>query len=107
MNIWLLLSFFGSSLITKGQTNHPLKKELDSLYVLDQKYRGYTSGIAENPILADSLMKALNVKTELNSTLWNYQNRIDSSNLVRVESIIRIYGYPGLTLVGKPTNEAA
>ncbi len=107
MKLCLLLFFCGLSLTSKAQINQSLKKELDSLYVLDQKYRGYTSDIAENPTLADSLMTALNVKTDLTNTLWAYQNRIDSSNLVRVERVISTYGYPGITLVGKPTNEAA
>jgi hypothetical protein len=32
---------------------------------------------------------------------------VDSLNLVRVEQIIKKYGYPGLSLVGQETNEAA
>ena len=80
MKLCILLFFYGLSLTGKGQTNQSLKKELDSLYVLDQKYRAYTSDISENPKLADSLMRALNIKEDLTTVLWTYQNRIDSSN---------------------------
>ena len=107
MKLYLILIFLYLPTTVRSQTNQLLKRELDSMFVLDQKYRGYTSDIAENPTLADSLMTALNVKTDLTNTLWAYQNRIDSSNLVRVERVISTYGYPGITLVGKPTNEAA
>ena len=76
------------------------------MLVLDQRYRGYLSQIANNQALSDSLMKALNINDNLSSVLWTYQNRIDSLNLIRVEQIIQLYGYPGNSLVGKPTNEA-
>ena len=89
-----------------GQLNLPLKRELDSMLVLDQCYRGYLSKIANNQDLSDSLMKALNINDNLTGVLWTYQNRIDSLNLIRVEQIIQQYGYPGRSVVGQPTNEA-
>lgn len=90
-----------------GQINATLKRELDSMYVLDQKYRAYLSEISKNKALADSLMTSFEIKENLGGTLWGYQSRIDSLNLVRVEKIIKTYGYPGDSLVGKPTNEVA
>ncbi|MFC5411581.1 DUF6624 domain-containing protein [Larkinella bovis] len=90
-----------------SQINEPLKKELDSMYVLDQKYRAYLSEYPNNKKLADSLMAVFQVKENLGGALWRQQNRIDSLNLVRVKEIIQRHGYPGSSLVGKPTNTAA
>jgi hypothetical protein len=39
--------------------------------------------------------------------LMKIQTEVDSSNVKRVEAIIKQYGYPGRSLVGTPTNEAA
>ena len=90
-----------------SQVNPSLKRELDSMYVLDQRYRAYMAQAGKNQLLADSLMTAFQIKANLSGTLWTYQNRVDSLNLIRLEQIVKIYGYPGSSLVGKPTNEAA
>lgn len=107
MKIFILLAFCCLSIDASSQHNPLLKKELDSIYVLDQKYRAYLSEIAGNPKLADSLMKAFAIKDNLDGTLWTYQSHIDSLNLARISKIIRAYGYPGNSLVGRPTNEVA
>lgn len=107
MKIYLLLAFCCWSTSVRSQTNHSLKRELDSIYVLDQKYRAYLSEISQNPQLADSLMRALKIKENLTGILWTYQSHIDSLNLARMEKIINTYGYPGSSVVGKPTNEVA
>jgi len=106
MKSCLLLTLCLCPLLTVAQINTSLKRELDSMYVLDQKYRAYISNISNNRKLADSLMIALEIKENLTGTLWTYQSRIDSINLIRTEKIIKTYGYPGSSLVGKPTNEA-
>ncbi|MCE7043905.1 DUF6624 domain-containing protein [Dyadobacter sp. CY312] len=86
--------------------NTQLKKELDSMYVLDQKYRELMQ-IKQDPKKADSLAKVYRVNPEdLSDHLWNRQNAVDESNIERVEAIIKQYGYPGETLVGSPSNEA-
>ncbi len=93
---------------TKAQTglNIPLKKELDSLQTLDQKYRTALSANMRGK--GDSLALVYGVKKEdLNDYLWKLQGEIDSLNTVRVEEIINKYGYPGVSIVGKPTNEVA
>lgn len=105
MKKYLLLILCCWPLVAVSQINAPLKRELDSMYVLDQKYRDYLSNVSENQAMADSLRKALNIKEDLAGTLWTYQSRIDSLNLVRAEEIIKKYGYPGSSLVGEPTNE--
>jgi hypothetical protein len=86
--------------------NTGLKKELDSIYVLDQKYRALLS-IAQQPKKADSLAAIYRVKKEnLSDHLWTLQAEIDESNMERIEAIIKQFGYPGESLVGSPTNEA-
>ncbi len=100
----LLLSI---SAPAQGKLNVALKKELDSLFVLDQKYREVMM-MKDMGVKGDSLARALNVpRAGLNDYLWKVQSRIDSFNLERIEKIIGQYGYPGKTLVGTPTNEAA
>lgn len=95
-------------LVTNAQTglNMPLKKELDSLMNLDQKYR---AALIENMRgKGDSLAIVYGIKNEhLNEYLWKLQGEIDSMNTTRVEEIIIKHGYPGISLVGNPTNEVA
>ncbi len=92
------------ALRAQGTLNVALKKELDSLFAVDQQYRHLMSFSGSR---ADSLAQALGVPRErLNGHLWKEQNHVDSLNLTRIEQIIRQYGYPGKQLVGTPTNEA-
>lgn len=64
--------------------NIELKKDLDSIMVLDQKYRA-------NPTPEN----------------WKKQVAIDSSNLEFIERVIAEHGYPGKSLVGAATAEVA
>jgi len=103
--LFVTLSFLSA---TNAQTglNIRLKKELDSLKTLDQRYRAALSANMRGK--GDSLAIVYGVKKEhLNEHLWRLQGEIDSLNTVRVEEIINKYGYPGISLVGKPTNEVA
>ncbi|TFZ67100.1 hypothetical protein E4631_09110 [Hymenobacter sp. UV11] len=87
--------------------NFRLKHELDSLYEVDQRYRAmlFDPRINRNP---DSLATALGVpKSELNAAIMRQMQRTDLINLARVEVILQRYGYPGKSLVGEPTNQAA
>ena len=65
----------------------PLKKTLDSIMELDQKYRAQMSSGDWND--------------------WGKQMAIDSSNIRYIDSLMAVQGYPGKTLVGEPTNKAA
>lgn len=94
-------------LLSFGQVDLKLKNELDSMYVLDQRYRGYFSRLSDSPALADSLKKAFKVTENLSGYLWTRQSEIDKSNFNRLEQIIQQHGYPGTNLVGKTTNEVA
>ncbi|MGJ8666739.1 MAG: BT_3928 family protein [Patiriisocius sp.] len=67
-----------------------LKKRLDSIAVLDQKYR----------------MLMQNEGANMDS-LWRMQSVIDASNIQFVSTYFDTKGYPGKTVVGEPTNTAA
>lgn len=67
-----------------------LKKRLDSIAVLDQKYRKM---MQEESVDIDSL--------------WRMQQLIDISNIEFVEKYFDAKGYPGKRIVGEPTNTVA
>ncbi len=101
--------FICSSLLARAQTklNLPLKHKLDSIYVLDQKYRAALTALNSGG-KADSIAALFNRPAKgLFMVLLTDMQRVDSLNLVEVQSIIKTYGYPGKSLVGEPTNEAA
>lgn len=107
--ITLTLLFICALTFASAQTklNLPLKYELDSMYVLDQKYRELLS-VKLDSNRVDSLTRVYGVNKEnLTNQIWKIQTLADSSNIKRVAEIIKQYGYPGKTLVGEPTNEAA
>jgi hypothetical protein len=94
---------------TKAQSslNWTLKNELDSIYNLDQKYRVvlFSEALKSNP---DSIAKSYGIAAnELQNFLMTQMMATDSANIVRIDEIIKNFGYPGKTLVGEPTNEAA
>ncbi|EAR14771.1 BT_3928 family protein [Robiginitalea biformata] len=67
--------------------NMPLKKSLDSIMELDQKYRAEAhQGDFSN---------------------WGLQMEIDSSNIAWIDSVIAVNGYPGKSQVGGETSKAA
>ena len=102
-----LLSLLALPAAAQTKLNLRLKHELDSIYEIDQRYRAmmFNPRINRNP---DSLAAKLGVKkAELGNTLFQRMMQTDYTNLVRVQAIIKQYGYPGTSLVGAPTNEAA
>jgi hypothetical protein len=102
----VLISFFSLSSYGQSRFSPILKKELDSLLILDQKYRAAIGANMRGK--GDSLSIIYGVKKEdLNDYLWKLQGEIDSLNTVRIGQILKLYGYPGISLVGKTTNEAA
>jgi hypothetical protein len=87
--------------------NPGLKRELDSIYTVDQKWRSLLFDPRQR-FRPDSVARALGVTREsLPTYIPRQMLRTDSLNLVRIRTIIKQYGYPGKTLVGEPTNEAA
>ena len=110
MKLLFLALLFGMPLLAAAQTtpqNPRLKHELDSIYAVDQRWRQmlFNPRVARRP---DSLARALGVTREsLSAYVPGQLLRTDSTNLVRVKAVLKQYGYPGQTLVGAPTNEAA
>lgn len=87
--------------------NPRLKHELDSIAAVDQKWRSLLFDPQQRH-RPDSLARALGVTREsLPTYIPGQMLRTDSTNQVRIKQILRQYGYPGKTLVGEPTNEAA
>ncbi|MEZ2339443.1 DUF6624 domain-containing protein [Mucilaginibacter sp. RCC_168] len=105
--ILLFLLFMGYTAVGQQKLNLALKKQLDSALVLDQKYREILT-LLMDPKQRDSVAKKLSLSAEqANGYYWKLQNKADSANVVFVEDVFKKYGYPGKSLVGEPTNEAA
>ncbi|WP_224997336.1 DUF6624 domain-containing protein [Cesiribacter sp. SM1] len=108
--IILLLVLMGWGLTSPAQQklNLELKKELEEIYALDQKFRVYIGQEFLPQKKLDSLAKAFSVSKEaVPKFLWEKQNQLDAANIKRVKEIIQQWGYPGRSLVGSPTNEVA
>lgn len=105
--IIILLLFTVDSALGQQRLNYTLKRQLDSVMVLDQEYRE-TLNFLSDPLKRDSVAKSLSLTVQqANKHYWGLQNNIDSMNVVFIEAVFKKYGYPGKTLVGEPTNEAA
>jgi hypothetical protein len=103
ISFMLLLALPG---LAQHKINVPLQHQLDSAMVLDQKYREALSVISDGS-KADSIAKLYNLpKDNLSSQLWAIQSKIDSSNIIFAEAVVKKYGYPGKTMVDSPANEA-
>lgn len=87
--------------------NVELKNKLKNILYKDQIYREYfdteTSDIRKSEILQDLKIS----KDSMDNDKWGILNNIDKDNLEEVEKIIKVYGYPGKSLVGEPENTAA
>ncbi|UKB79073.1 DUF6624 domain-containing protein [Chryseobacterium sp. MEBOG07] len=103
------LLFGISTLLINAQqkVNETLKKELDDIMKVDQGYRMlFDSEIT--PDKKKQILKNLNIDSdEFEKRRWELVAEHDTLNIKRIESIISKYGYPGKTLVGEPTNQAA
>lgn len=96
--------------VGQAKTDSTLKRQLDSIMTLDQRYRGILMRLMRptDSLTRDSIAKTLSIpNNNLMGRVSDLQRAIDSSNLAFIETIFRKYGYPGKSLVGTPTNEAA
>jgi hypothetical protein len=104
--LYLLLALATLPAQAQRLLNQRLQHELDSIRGQDQRYRRLMARYRKGK--ADSLATALRVpKAQVSAHILGAMHRTDSTNLRRVEDIIWRYGYPGKSLVGSPTNEAA
>lgn len=90
----------------KPNLDFEMKRRLDSIAVLDQKYRRLmqAESLEERKKLGDSMGLS---EAEYSGDLWKMQVVIDSANLNYVEKLFNTVGYPGKSMVGEPTNTAA
>lgn len=108
MKLLLSLSLLLLSLpaLAQGRLNPRLRHELDSIRGADRRYRFLMGRLRKGK--ADSVATIFGLpKAQISNYVLGAMHRADSSNLRRVEEIIWHYGYPGQSLVGSPTNEAA
>jgi hypothetical protein len=95
---------------SSGQTtkvNFKLKDKLDSIFILDQKYRELLY-LCMDKNKKDSISKSLSLSiNEIDSYIRNNMIKTDTLNLAFIESVINEFGYPGISLVGEGTNETA
>jgi hypothetical protein len=104
---FLLLFVFGFSQ-AQETIDETLKKELDGIYKSDQILREYIDSETTDSRKLQILNETGYSNDDLaNGKVYKIMNKRDSINLIRIEEIIAKYGYPGKTLVGEPTNEAA
>lgn len=99
----LVFSFFQA----QTKINQNLKMELDSILKSDQILREYVDSETTENRKTEILKETGYSKDGFLNNIWGIINKQDSINFVKVERIIAEYGYPGKTLVGEPTNEAA
>ncbi len=99
--------FLLCSISAQESLNIELKQTLDSILYKDQKLREILMGDIDGAEKVKILKGFGFTVEEFDKRTWLIVNRQDSLNLVEVEKIIQNYKYPGKSLVGEPTNEAA
>ena len=106
----LFVMFSGFTLLScnsKPKINTDLKKELDAIMFTDQAFRRqYDPKMSEKERrdIADSLDMDYDT---MRKDLLVLMHKYDAENIKKIETIISRYGYPGKSLVGEPTNQAA
>ncbi|MFD2787346.1 DUF6624 domain-containing protein [Hymenobacter rubripertinctus] len=89
------------------QLNRTLKHELDSLLVVDQYYREWVMRAGTPDGLASVARELHQPADQVAGYLSERMLTTDSATIRRVSQVIGQYGYPGKSLVGEPTHEAA
>lgn len=101
---FLFLILISSGCISKNKINENLKKELDGILVKDQIFREYIDN-KTSELRKQGISKLTGYsKNYLDKNIYSVMTKTDSLNLVKVEKIIKEYGYPGKSMVGEPTN---
>ena len=105
--LFFLCAFTVRNTAAQTKPSPALRRELDSIFVVDQHYREMVMQ-SFTPAGAQVVAAKLDMTVQQASTfLGRRMQRNDSSDLHRIDQIMRQYGYPGKSLVGVPTNEAA
>lgn len=93
--------------IEKTKINLDLKKELAQIDRDDQMFRELMQPNVPQDQLERAMKEKNLTKEDVTIRLSNTMNKQDRENLVKIEKIIKKYGYPGKTLVGEPENKTA
>lgn len=105
----ILTTFFGCQENpvneSSSKNNTKLKRQLEQIYIRDQGIRQIIQEKLEDEDRIN-ILNQMNLPSEyLSENDFLIMNKIDSLNLIEVENIIKIYGYPGRDLVGDTLNE--
>ena len=107
-NINLVLCLCLLHFCTTAQINLDLKNKLDSIQKIDQHFREEVHLIMTDKKYSDSLSRTEGfVMSEYVKDIMLNQEINDRKNINFIDSIIKIYGYPGLSLVGESTCQTA
>ena len=87
--------------------NFQLKEKLDSILYKDQTLRELFDDNITSEWETKILVEFGIPKEDIKAKYWSVVAKQDSLNLIEIEEVILKRGYPGKTLAGEPTNEAA
>lgn len=91
----------------KPNLDFDLKRQLDSIAVLDQKYRNLMQTDSEETRAIMAKEAGFEEDNYSIGSLWDNQSAIDQSNMIFLAKIFDTKGYPGTSVVGKETSSAA
>ncbi len=108
-NFLIIIAILCSTLncLSQSKINQTLKKELDQILLTDQIYREYLDNSLSDERRIEIAKLTNHTLDYLKENIFNILQKNDSLNFIRIEEIIKKYGYPGKSLVGVPTNRAA
>jgi len=84
-----------------------LKRQLDSIGVLDQKYRNLMQTDSEESRAAMAKAAGFEEDDYSIGSLWDKQSAIDQSNMIFIAKVFDSKGYPGTSVVGEKSSSAA
>lgn len=90
----LAATHFVQGQVLDSHTRAALRSELDSIFVLDQKYR----------LMMDSVENRYGRESKELQALWDITTKVDNQNLSRVTQILDRYGWLGPEEVGAKGN---
>lgn len=103
--ILLIFAIMIFSCNEKGNYDPKLKTELRSIFEKDQGFRELFGGNVTETRKNELLQKLGISEYDFRENERELFKENDSINLLRIESIIKKYGYPGKSMVGEPENE--
>jgi hypothetical protein len=92
------------SAFCQKKLNFELKNVLDSIYKKDQLIREFIDPNATE-LRKNEIEKEIGAKIENLNVAFHLMQEIDTSNIRKVEILLKKYGYAGKSIVGEPTNE--